>query len=260
MSPAIIERSASIPAIVKALAGVQKSAKGAPAYSRFVNRPLGRWFAATAYKLGMSPNGVTGVSALFSFTGIALLVILGPTWLAAILVTLMLVIGYALDSADGQLARLQGGGSTSGEWLDHVIDAVKISTLHLAVLVALFRAGDVALGWLWLPIIYVVTANLFFFAYILGDMLKRQKLGGKGKSAVAGADDKASVLRSLMTVPTDYGLLAVSFLLWGMTPVFLVVYGILLLGNIGYVALGLPKWYGDMNALDREVAAAKVNA
>ncbi len=47
--------------------GVQKTSKGAPAYSRFINRRLGRYLAAGAFALRMTPNQVTFVSAMFSY-------------------------------------------------------------------------------------------------------------------------------------------------------------------------------------------------
>ena len=239
-------RDLSFSEAVRTLARFQKSSKGAPAYSRFVNRPLGRLFAAAAYRLGMTPNQVTLVSGLTSLAGILVLAfvpISGPT---GVLVAVLLMAGYAMDSADGQLARLTGGGSAAGEWLDHVVDCVKINLVHLTVLVSLYRFSDLGREWLLIPVAYVVVANLYFFAYILGDLLKRSR-GVKPAKSVG----TASVLRSLVVVPTDYGLLAVTFFAWGATPVFLALYTLLLLGTAGYVALGLPKWFGDMVALDR---------
>ena len=53
---ALIEPTASWAAVHAALVGAQKSNHNAPAYSRWVNRPLGRVFAATAYRLGITPN------------------------------------------------------------------------------------------------------------------------------------------------------------------------------------------------------------
>ena len=44
----------------------QKTSKGAPAYSRLVNRPLGRVFAAVAHVAGATPNMVTAISAGFT--------------------------------------------------------------------------------------------------------------------------------------------------------------------------------------------------
>ena len=120
---------ASVPTFTSSLEelrSAQKGRKGAPPYSLFVNRPLGRVFAAAANVLGLRPNQVTMISACFTFAAIALLAIGPATWWVGVLVAVGLVLGYALDSADGQLARLQGGGSLTGEWLDHMIDSVKV--------------------------------------------------------------------------------------------------------------------------------------
>jgi len=115
------------------LGGAQKGALGAPAYSRFVNRRMGRFLAAVAFHAGLTPNAVTAISAAFSAAGIALLALVSPSWPMGAAVTVCLVVGYALDSADGQLARLRGGGSPAGEWLDHMVDATKVVSMPLAL-------------------------------------------------------------------------------------------------------------------------------
>src|SRR5206468_3735903 len=111
--------------VVIRLAGAQKSNRGAAGYSRWVNRRLGRQIAAVAYLRGLTPNQVSAISAVFTFAAIASLAVFRPDWLLAVLATVALLTGYAFDSADGQLARLRGGGSPAGEWLDHVLDALK---------------------------------------------------------------------------------------------------------------------------------------
>lgn len=233
----------------------QKSGKGAPAYSRFVNRRLGRYLAAAAYQAGLTPNAVTALSGLCSFTGIVLLALLPPSLPLAIAVTAALVLGYALDSADGQLARLRGGGSRSGEWLDHMIDAVKISSLHLAVLIFLFRAGVPAdRAWLLIPIGFTVVAAVSFFGMILNDQLRRASGLASGQDAAANPHRSASTLRSLLVVPTDYGVLCLVFLLLAWPSVFLVGYGVLFAGSAGYLLLAAVKWFRDMQALDRGAA------
>jgi len=232
----------------------QKPNRGAPAYSRFVNRPLGRVIAAVAYRLGMTPNQVTAISGFLSLCGILVAALLTPTVAAGVLVAVLLAAGYAFDSADGQLARLRGGGSPAGEWLDHIVDCAKITTLHLGVLAGLHRVGtapdigvDAGAVGVALPLAYLLVANLFFFSFILTDQLKRQLAPAGPSTATGGVPEPASVLRSLLVVPTDYGLLCVAFLLWGWTVPFLVVYALLLLGTAGYLALGLPKWYRDIS-------------
>jgi hypothetical protein len=112
------------------LARAQKPPYGTPAYSRFVNRPFGRALAAVAASIGLTPNQVSVLSAACSFSAIAVLATVSPSPPMALLVSGLLALGYALDSADGQVARLLGVQSRFGEWLDHMIDAAKSITLH----------------------------------------------------------------------------------------------------------------------------------
>lgn len=229
------------------LHAAQKSSKGAPAYSRFVNRKAGRVLAAVAYRLGATPNQVTAVSAAFSFGAIAVLALVAPSWWSGLLVAVGLALGYALDAADGQLARLRGGGSSSGEWLDHFIDATKISTLHLAVLVAAYRFFDLSTpAWLLVPIGFAIVAAVMFFAMTLNDQLRRQH----GVSAATAPQPTTSTLRSLLVVPTDYGLLGWTFVLLAAPAVFFAVYTLLFACNAGFLSLAAVKWFRDMQALD----------
>jgi phosphatidylglycerophosphate synthase len=160
---------------VRALAAGQKAAaRSAPAYSRYINRRLGRLLAAAAMRAGLSPNAVTAVSAAFTFAGIALLIIFPPSGALGIAVALCLVAGYACDSADGQVARMWGGGSPAGEWLDHMVDAVKTSTMPLGLAVGLYRFGAVDRWWLLVPLGAAIVSAVLFFGMILTEQLRRQ--------------------------------------------------------------------------------------
>ncbi|WP_104081615.1 CDP-alcohol phosphatidyltransferase family protein [Cryobacterium sp. Y11] len=231
---------------VRRLSSAQKTAaRGAPAYSIYVNRRVGRYLAAGAYRLGLTPNNVTTISAVFTFSAIGLLAIVEPSWLLGIVVWLLLAIGYAFDSADGQVARLRGGGSPSGEWLDHVIDAIKISTLHLAVLITAFThfaLNDPA--WLLVPIGFTAVAAVSFFAMILNDLLK-----AKHAPLAPLSTAPRTFLRSLLGVPTDYGVLCLAFVLLGAPILFFGLYAVLFVANGLYLVLALSKWFRDMTAL-----------
>ncbi len=236
----------------------QKPGKGAPAYSRFVNRRIGRYLAAAAYQAGLTPNAVTALSALCSFAAIALLAILPASVPLAVVVTAGLVFGYALDSADGQLARLRGGGSRSGEWLDHMVDAAKISSLHLAVLVFLYRsAGLPSEAWLLVPIGFTVVAAVSFFAMILNDQLRRVSGMASGQDATADPGRGASMIRSLLVIPTDYGVLCLIFALLWWPAAFLLAYSVLFVGSAGYLSMACVKWYRDMRTLDAAATRAR---
>ncbi len=230
------------------LGGAQKTAKGVSLYSRFVNRPTGRFLAAGSYVAGLTPNQVTLVSAAFSFAGVAAVAVAPPTWWTGALVWLALAVGFAFDSADGQLARLRGGGSPAGEWLDHVVDCAKTTALHTAVLVAFFRhpghfgtGADVVL---LVPLVFLTASTVTFFGGLLTEQLKR-------KAAPGGPAPAPSTLRAVALLPVDHGVFCLVFLLLGGGPLFLWGYGLLGAAAVLYLPLFLAKWFRE---LDRPAA------
>lgn len=237
--------------VVARLAGAQKSNRGAAGYSRWVNRPLGRQLAALAYLGGLTPNAVSVLSAACTFTAIVLVATVTPTWTSAVTVVVLLVAGYALDSADGQVARLRGGGSPAGEWLDHVLDAVKLASFHAAVAICWFRFYDLpSSGWLLVPLGFAALASVFFFATVLTDMLRRVGRTAAGGPDVAAArvdtNEAAPVLRSLVVLPHDYGLLCVLMVLLPLPTVFRWTYTVLFALNVGYLLVACVRWYREL--------------
>ncbi|MGO1384472.1 MAG: CDP-alcohol phosphatidyltransferase family protein, partial [Arachnia sp.] len=223
-------------------------------YSVLVNRPLGRIFAAGGHRLGFTPNQITLISALFTFTGIFLVALVPPSPPMAVGVALALVVGYGLDAADGQLARLRGGGSMTGEWLDHVIDSVKVATLHSAVLMSMFRFFDLASVWLLVPILFGSVYVIHFFGMLLTDLLVRN--ANLRLSAQPDRAQSASSVKALLKLPTDYGLLCLSFVLLAQPSVFQWFYLALAVAMTAYTALVLPTWYRRLIALDLKLKAS----
>jgi phosphatidylglycerophosphate synthase len=235
------------------LAQAQKPpAKGSPAYSRFVNRRIGRVLAALAAPLRLTPNQVTGISATLSASGIAVIALAGPGALPGIAIAVLLLLGYAFDSADGQLARLRGGGSPAGEWLDHVVDSAKISALHLAVLIAWSRQAVAPRPMLLVPIGFTLVAAVLFFAQILTDQLRRAHPAQAPAPAAGGAGGGPGVLRSLLVLPTDYGVLCLAFLVFGWRPGFAAVYTALFVGSAAFTLAALPKWFVEAGRFRKE--------
>ncbi|MDN3905261.1 CDP-alcohol phosphatidyltransferase family protein [Arthrobacter sp. YD2] len=231
---------------VARLSTAQKTSKGAPAYSRYINRRLGRYLAALAHQAGLRPNQVTAISAVCTFSGIATAVLAGPGPLAAIVIPALLILGYALDSADGQLARLTGGGSPAGEWLDHTVDAFKVGSIHLAVLVCWWRFFPLETAWLLVPLIFQVAATVHFVSTLLMDQLRRGNRAHHG-TLVAG-DGHSSALYSLAVVPTDFGLMCLVFFLFAWPAAFVGVYSALCAATVAFLLLALRKWYREVKA------------
>ena len=230
---------------VAPLSRAQKPSAGPPAYSRFVNRRIGRVFAAAAFLGHRTPNQVSLASGFCSLVGIVVVATVRPSLGVALIVTALLVLGYGLDSADGQLARLRGGGSPLGEWLDHMIDSIKIVLLHSAVLISFYRFDAFSNELLLLiPLAYVCMSSVLFFGLILIDQLRRRH-GGSAKPNQRGD----SVIKSLLIAPTDYGVLCLVFLAFGVPSLFLVLYGALLVLNLLFLAGAVAKWYREMAGL-----------
>ncbi|MFI0722978.1 CDP-alcohol phosphatidyltransferase family protein [Streptomyces sp. NPDC021224] len=224
------------------LRAAQKSTKGVSLYSRYVNRPAGRVLAAGAYRVGLTPNHVTLLSAAFSYGGIAALAVGEPSWGLAVGVYAALVVGFALDSADGQLARLLGKGGPAGEWLDHVVDAAKITGVHAAVLITFYRhfalPGD---GWLLLPLGFQLAAVMVFFGGLLKD-----KLTPKDPAALAAAPAR---WRAVALLPVDYGVFCGVFLLLGSQSAFRWGYAVLFGVNALFLVGFLGKWFRELRAV-----------
>jgi phosphatidylglycerophosphate synthase len=239
---------------VRDLAGAQKASAGAPGYSRFINRRIGRYLAAFSFVRGWTPNQVTVISAAFTYLGIAAIAVFRPSWPLAVLVTFALVAGYAFDSADGQLARLRGGGSRAGEWLDHIIDCAKIAAIHLVVLISFYRFFDLRHhAVLLLPLAFEVVASTFFFGIVLTDQLRPKRRAGP--TPVARPDRaRDGLAKSLALLPNDYGIFCLLFLTLPLRNGFLWLYAALFALQALYLLAALVRWYRELRSLDGAVA------
>lgn len=254
-----LPRNMTVRQAYRSLRNAQKSNRGAPAYSRWINRPVGRVVASTAYRAGLTPNQVTALSAAFTYSAIGLLGIAAPSSATSLAVALMLLMGYALDSADGQLARLTNMGRPSGEWLDHVIDMGKLCLLNGAVALSWVRWG--VSGWevpAWgisIPLLFLTVSVVAFFGWLLADLLIRighaESSSGEDRALPRSGPPPAPVLRSLLRTPSDYGLLALTFA-WFATPLFFVTFTLLFVANAVILLAAVPVWFRQVRASEEK--------
>lgn len=232
--------------VMAALRGAQKQpAAGSPAYSRFVNRRLGRHLAALAFVLRATPDQVSLVSAMATVAALVLVAVAPVGAVVAVVGAGLLVLGYALDSADGQLARLTGRCRPAGEWLDHTIDAFKVSAVHLCVLIGWYHGAHRRGPLLLAPVVFTVIASGLFFTTWLMERLRREH----GRVSSRAAAGPPGTVRSLLLLPTDFGALILLFLLWGWPTGFAIGYVGLLAGTVLFAVLALPRWFGEVEAL-----------
>jgi phosphatidylglycerophosphate synthase len=227
------------------------AARSAPAYSRFVNRRLGRGLAALAYGWRLRPNQVTAVSAAFTFAAIALLMLVPPSWASGLAVSACLLIGYAFDSADGQLARLTGASGPAGEWLDHVVDAVKASLLPIALAVGLYRFEAVPVWWLLIPLSASVVSAVLFFTMILTEQLRLRYSSVPLAAGPVTRQTSVGWVRAVLALPMDYGVLCLTFLLLGALGAFLVAYTAIVVATAGFLVLAGLRWFAELRVLSQ---------
>lgn len=213
----------------------QKSSAGVPAYLRWVNRALGRRIAALAAVVGLTPNAITAVSAALSVLGLALIVVPEPSLASGLGAAVLLALGFAFDSADGQLARLTRQGSPAGEWLDHVVDAIRTPLTHVAVAIAVVRHLPDAQWLSLIALAYAVIASAQFMSQILAEQLVR-RAGGE-------PPESSGIRKSLALLPVDTGTLCWSFALWGVPALFVPVYVGLFVINAAYAVVSMRRKY-----------------
>jgi phosphatidylglycerophosphate synthase len=234
-----------------ALGQAQKPSLNTAAYSRLVNRRAGRVAAAAAHTLGATPNQVTAVSATLSAAGLIVLVLVEPRWWTGILVAVLLAAGYVLDSSDGQLARLRGGGSRSGEWLDSTVDCFKTASLHLAVLVSWYRFGPATDGWLLVPLGFTVVAVVTYFGLVVMPKLRSAPVVEAVETPPeTPTPTREHPLRKWALLPIDYGAQCWMFVLLGFGAIFQWTYLLVFACNAAALAIALRKWWRELRALD----------
>lgn len=224
-------------AALEQLESAQKPGSSDPAYLRWVNRPLGRRAAAAAYVVGLRPNTVTALSGLLSLVALVLIAVAPVTPIIASAAAVLLLLGYILDSADGQLARLTRSSSLAGEWLDHVVDAARLPLFHLAIAAHFFRAGQP----LWLvgaATGYLVLTSLWFFAQTLAEKLLPTSKTSTVKPAWV----------SWVKTPYDVGTLYLAAFTLAFPELFATIYLLLFAITLAVAAMSLRRKYVSLTA------------
>lgn len=143
-------------------------------------------------RLGVSPSAVTLLGGLTGMAGAVLLGVAqraGSLWLSGGL----LLLSYALDCADGQLARATGRTSPMGGWLDVTVDAVIVAFLSTSLAAALSRGDRPDLAFLLASVFAAARTAALFTA----TRVRSSEHGGIRLSGVVG------IARTAYTSVTD---------------------------------------------------------
>jgi phosphatidylglycerophosphate synthase len=123
--------------------------RGGGLYSEQVSQRAGAYLALAAYRLRLSPSALTMAGLAIGVGASVALVVAAPSTtagavpalVAGVAVGLAWQLAYALDCADGQLARVTGTASANGARLDILCDvAVQISVVAAICSVAAAHA------------------------------------------------------------------------------------------------------------------------
>ena len=224
----------------------QKGKKGVPLYCLYVNRPAGRVVAAALRNTRFGPNHVTFAGAFLTYGALLWLAFGAGAGAGSALVGVALAAGFILDSADGQLARLQGRSSKLGEWLDHVLDSGRIVALHGAVFCFLLRTTSLpALPLATLCGVFLFANSTIFFAGALFDQLTRQtqSIGSEpGPGPGPGSGSAGSIKRSILTLPVDYGVTCLVMMMLPLNGIFVPSYLALALFHCVFCAAYVAKF------------------
>jgi CDP-diacylglycerol--glycerol-3-phosphate 3-phosphatidyltransferase len=96
--------------------------------------------ARALHRAGVSANAVTVAGLVITCAGAALVALQEPT-----IGLVVLLLGTLADTLDGQIARLTGGGTKLGAFLDSTFDRLSDSALYVATLIVAVGRGDTLL-------------------------------------------------------------------------------------------------------------------
>lgn len=85
-----------------------------------------------------TPNQVTFAATFIAFVSAVMFIVI-PGWLGAVLAALVFELSFILDCVDGQLARLKKEASPVGHYLDFLMDEIKAFFMFGAVTMRLWR-------------------------------------------------------------------------------------------------------------------------
>lgn len=227
----------------KKLRELQRGNLGEPAYSRFINRWLGRIFASVIGYFKISPNTISFSSFILTIvTFICFLILKEINFLESVLLELFLLIGFILDATDGQIARLLNKQSKKGEWFDHTLDAIKLSLGHGVAVFFIITHVDFDKFW------YVVFLFIFSLAMgrYIGVILKTKLIDYKTSERSSKKAGKG-IIRSILLLPLDYGTFIAIFIFTYNPRIFFIAYTALGLISILYSVLLIFRSWRELS-------------
>ncbi len=130
--------------------------RGGGLFSESVSQWIGAAFADVAHRLGLRPTALTIANLILGLlTSVTVVALAGPVatgrvpaWLVGIVALVGWQAAYALDCADGQLARVTGQGSPAGARVDVLSDVAAQIALVAALTATAVAQSPSTPAWL----------------------------------------------------------------------------------------------------------------
>ena len=178
------------------------------------------------HRIGITANTVTVLGVFITVAGSALLAMERP--LAALVV---LLVGALSDTVDGQLAKVAGGGTRFGAFLDSTLDRVSDAAFGCGAAALGAARGDQLL--FWSALVGLVAS--FLVSYV------RAKAESMGATATIGLMPREARLTILLIGVGLWGVLGLYLLFVAAVVGVALLSVITLLQRIAYVAGALDK-------------------
>jgi phosphatidylglycerophosphate synthase len=214
--------------------------RGGGLFTERVSQRVGARLAFAGYRLGLSPAALTLAGLVIGVGGSAALVVTPRGgWALGLVVTLAWQLAYALDCADGQLARVTRTASPAGARLDILCDVA----VQVSVVTALAAVAADAPTWL---------VALFAGSWMVNVVTSVLATGPAAASLVS----TRSVAVRLAKLVRDYGFVALLCGLvvtvwpggvWWLFVAFSFVNGGFLLASVAQVAPTLARRHGTLS-------------
>jgi phosphatidylglycerophosphate synthase len=214
--------------------------RGGGLYSEAVSQPFGAAIALASARLGLAPTALTLINLVLGVASSATVIAFAPgvaegsvpAWQAGLIALVGWQVAYALDCADGQLARVTGRTSPAGARLDILCDvAVQIALVAaLSAAAVAHRPGTPT----WLVATFAGTWMVNLVTSVMQG----------GPNAASMVPSRSPVVRIVKLV-RDYGavILVAGLVLtiapqWTVTVLwaFTMINGLFLLASIGFSA------------------------
>jgi phosphatidylglycerophosphate synthase len=200
-------------------------------FTRVISQRLGALLAFAADRAGFGPNAVT-LLGLVVMLSASLALAYAPAGVGFVVLSAVLYqLGFALDCADGQLARATARTSAYGAWLDLAADHVRQVGILLAISVNFILQSD--------PSLPVAFLSLFLLGSGLTVSLHTVTVLKSGEFRPHGLTGIGSLIKSLVKEFGDTPLFLLMVCVLTVFPTLLAAY-VALLGT-AYLAQAIAQ-------------------